>query len=75
MAHQTIIFSIDPGARSRLNAVLFTGMFIGMAAGSALGALLLAQWGWMGVTGLATVAGAAGLAVRLSKGSSRAARR
>jgi len=75
VAHQTIIFSIDPGARSRLNAVLFTGMFIGMAAGSALGALLLAQWGWMGVTGLATVAGAAALAVRLSKGSSRPERR
>ncbi|MET0349946.1 MAG: MFS transporter [Rhizobacter sp.] len=75
VAHQTIIFSIDPGARSRLNAVLFTGMFIGMAAGSALGALLLAQWGWMGVTLLATAAGAAGLAVRMSRGSSRAARR
>ncbi len=65
IAHQTIVYSIDPGARSRLNAVLFTGMFIGMAMGSALGALLLAQWGWMGVTALSTAAALAALAVRL----------
>jgi MFS family permease len=65
IAHQTIVYSIEPGARSRLNAVLFTGMFIGMAAGSALGALCLAQWGWAGVTALATGTAAAALAVRL----------
>ncbi len=34
IAHQTIVYGIDPGARSRLNAVLFTGVFIGMAASS-----------------------------------------
>ena len=66
IAHQTIVYSIDPGARSRLNAVLFTGMFIGMAAGSAVGALLLAQWGWIAVTALATVSALAALLVRLS---------
>ncbi|MET3443353.1 putative MFS family arabinose efflux permease [Variovorax paradoxus] len=65
IAHQTIVYGIEPGARSRLNAVLFTSMFIGMAAGSALGALALAQWGWVGVTGLATGTAAAALAVRL----------
>ncbi|BEP37537.1 MFS transporter [Variovorax sp. V59] len=65
IAHQTIVYGIEPGARSRLNAVLFTSMFTGMAAGSALGALALAQWGWAGVTGLATGTAAAALAVRL----------
>jgi predicted MFS family arabinose efflux permease len=45
--------------------VLFTAMFIGMAAGSALGALALAQWGWTGVTCVATGTAAAALAVRL----------
>ena len=65
IAHQTIVYGIDPGARSRLNAVMFTGVFIGMAAGSALGALVLAQWGWMGVTVLATVAAVGALGVRL----------
>lgn len=65
IAHQTIVYGIEPGARSRLNAVLFTAMFIGMAAGSALGALVLAQWGWAGVTWLATGTAAAALTVRL----------
>lgn len=67
IAHQTIVYGIDPGARSRLNAVLFTGMFIGMASGAALGAMLFAQWGWMAVVLLATGSGLAGLAVRMVK--------
>ncbi|CAN5892279.1 MFS transporter [soil metagenome] len=65
IAHQTIVYGIDPGARSRLNAVLFTGVFIGMAVGSALASLLLAQWGWMAVTALATAMALAALATRL----------
>ena len=73
IAHQTIVYGIEPAARSRLNAVLFTGMFIGMAVGSALGALVLAQWGWMGVTALATASAVGALMVRLWPGA-RAAR-
>ncbi|MDC0721069.1 MFS transporter [Nannocystis sp. bb15-2] len=65
IAHQTIVYGIDPGARSRLNAVLLSGMFLGMAAGAALGGVLLAAWGWQGVTGLGAVAGLGALAVRL----------
>ncbi len=65
IAHQTIVYGIDPGARSRLNAVLFVGMFLGMAIGAALGSLLLAQWGWIGVTTLAAFASLAALVVRL----------
>ncbi|WP_016836117.1 MFS transporter, partial [Herbaspirillum lusitanum] len=71
VAHQTIVYSIEPGARSRLNAVLFVGMFVGMAAGAALGSLLLAQWGWIGVVGLATVASLSALLVRLLPGKNR----
>jgi predicted MFS family arabinose efflux permease len=41
-------------------------MFIGMSAGAALGSLVLAQWGWMGVVALATATSGASLAVRLS---------
>ena len=51
--------------RGRLNAVLFVGMFIGMAAGAAIGDLLLAQLGWNAVTGLAVVTSLAALAVRI----------
>ncbi|SFD52436.1 MFS transporter [Paracidovorax konjaci] len=68
VAHQTLVYGLDPAARSRLNALLFTGVFIGMAAGSALGAVALSQWGWMGVVALATLACAAALAVRMAAG-------
>jgi predicted MFS family arabinose efflux permease len=53
IAHQTIVYGIEPGARSRLNAVLMAAMFIGMAAGSAAGSLTLAQFGWPAVVTLA----------------------
>nr|WP_240329226.1 hypothetical protein [Stenotrophomonas sp. G4] len=51
VAHQTLVYGLVPPARSRLNALLFTGMFIGMAGGGALGSMALAQWGgtaWRG---------------------------
>ncbi|MBS7456914.1 MFS transporter [Coralloluteibacterium stylophorae] len=65
VAHQTIVYGLEPDARSRLNALLFTGMFIGMATGAAAGSLALAQWGWAGVALVATTSAAAALAVRL----------
>ena len=64
IAHQSIVYGIDPGARSRLNAVLFVSMFIGMATGAALGSTMLDQWGWSAVTGMATISALAALAVR-----------
>ncbi|AVX36291.1 MFS transporter [Yersinia massiliensis] len=66
VAHQTIIYSLEPAARSRLNALLFTGVFVGMAVGSALGSLILEQIGWAGVVALISIAGIASLAVRWS---------
>lgn len=65
IAHQTIVYGIDPASRSRLNAVLFVGMFIGMAAGAGLGSLALAQWGWAGVIAMAVTTSLAALAVRM----------
>ena len=65
ISHQSIIYTLEPAARSRLNAVFFTGLFIGMASGAWLGSLVLATWGWRGVCVLAASAGAAALAVRL----------
>jgi predicted MFS family arabinose efflux permease len=67
VAHQTQVYSLEPAARSRLNAVLLTAMFIGMASGSALGSLVLAHAGWLAVVALCTSASAAGLAIRLLK--------
>ncbi|MNV41158.1 hypothetical protein D3C71_1327860 [compost metagenome] len=65
VAHQTIIYAINPAARSRLNAIMFTLVFIGMAGGAALGSKILEAAGWPGVVTLATLAAAGGLAMRL----------
>ncbi|MBW1254183.1 MFS transporter [Pantoea allii] len=66
VAHQTLIYGLVPDARSRLNALLFTIVFIGMASGAALGSLALAHWGWNGVVVLSTLAAAVSLIVRLA---------
>ncbi|WP_376963281.1 MFS transporter [Azospirillum sp. A26] len=71
ISHQTIVYGIDPAARSRLNAVLMVGMFIGMAAGATLGSQALAAWGWNGVVAVATAASAAALVLRLLTRSGR----
>lgn len=67
IAHQSIIYGLDASARSRLNAVLFTGMFIGMALGSALAAQLFAHWGWMAVTALATASALGSFILRMRR--------
>jgi predicted MFS family arabinose efflux permease len=74
VAHQTIIYAINPAARSRLNAIMFTLVFIGMASGAALGSKILESAGWTGVIALATVVATGGLVLRmLAKTPSRAA--
>ncbi|OZI61775.1 MFS transporter [Bordetella genomosp. 11] len=65
ISHQTIVYALDPAARSRLNAVLMVGVFVGMAVGGALGSLALANFGWIGVVTIATIAAAAALILRL----------
>ncbi|WP_199102519.1 MFS transporter [Aquitalea sp. ASV11] len=64
IAHQAVIYRIDPAARSRLNAVLFVCMFIGMSLGSILASLLLAGYGWSAVTAFAALASLLALLVR-----------
>lgn len=65
IAHQTIVYSLEPAARSRLNALLFVAVFVGMAAGAGLSSLLLAHWGWSAVVLLATVAAIGAFLLRL----------
>lgn len=66
VAHQTLVYGLAPEARSRLNALMFTVVFIGMATGAALGSLALAHFGWTGVVALSTVAAALALMIRLA---------
>ena len=65
VAHQNLVYSLEPQARGRLNALLFTVIFIGMALGSALGSKVYAMVGWPGVVALATGCGAIALLIRL----------
>jgi MFS family permease len=67
IAHQAVIYRIDPAARSRLNAVLFVCMFIGMSLGSVLASVLLAGYGWSAVTAFAALASLLALLVRCWK--------
>lgn len=71
VAHQNLVYSLEPKARGRLNALLFTVVFIGMAAGSAIGSKVYSMAGWPGVVTLATLCGAIALAIRLSAGATR----
>ncbi len=64
VSHQTLVYGLQPEARSRLNALLFTAVFIGMAGGGGLGALVLAQAGWQGVALLACATSTLALWVR-----------
>ncbi|MHB0775991.1 MFS transporter [Halomonas sp. WWR20] len=68
VAHQSLIFGLDPEARGRINAVMFTVVFAGMALGSALGGAILGQWGWLGVVALATGVSFIALLIRLFGG-------
>ncbi|MCA1920808.1 MAG: MFS transporter, partial [Buttiauxella noackiae] len=63
--------ALNPAARSRLNAIMFTVVFIGMAAGATLGSKALETFGWTGMVGLATIAALCGLLIRLMGRSTR----
>lgn len=64
ISHQTIVYGLDPAARSRLNAVLVSTMFLGMSTGAALGSRALARFGWQGVAALGAAAATLALVVR-----------
>ena len=62
ISNQSLIFSLVPAARSRLNTVYMTAYFIGGSVGSIVGGLAWVQGGWPGVclTGLAFTGAALG---------------
>ena len=64
IAHQTIVYGEDPNARSRLNAVLVSGMFVGMASGAFTATRVFATHGLLGVLVLCAGASLAALIVR-----------
>lgn len=50
VSHQSIIYALDPGARSRINALFVGGLFLCFAFGSFAGNALHAAFGWRGLT-------------------------
>ncbi len=65
VAHQNLVYGLEPQARGRLNALLFTVVFIGMALGSVLGSKIYSVTGWEGVVTLATLTGVIALVIRV----------
>ena len=64
IAHQTIIYGEDPSARSRLNAVFVSGMFVGMASGAFFASRTFAAYGFQGVLIMGAASSLAALVVR-----------
>jgi predicted MFS family arabinose efflux permease len=60
ISHQHLIYALRPEARSRMNTIFMTGMFLGGAIGSAGATMAWTSGGWWGVdacgAGLASVA-------------------
>jgi predicted MFS family arabinose efflux permease len=49
ISNQTLVFSLRPEARSRLNTIYMTGYFTGGSLGSVVGGLAWMHYGWPGV--------------------------
>lgn len=63
VSNQARVYALDAGARSRINTVYMTMMFLGGAAGTAIGAQAYAHFGWAGVCGFGAASAALGLGV------------
>lgn len=67
IANQTLVYSLEPAARIRLNAILLVMVFIGMTLGSLIANQMLAYFGWSGVMGFAAAVAVIALMLRMKK--------
>ena len=71
VSNQHIIYVLDPEARSRLNTIFMTGMFLGGATGSAVATVAWGYGAWSAVSLLGAVLAAVALGVRILDQRSR----
>jgi predicted MFS family arabinose efflux permease len=64
VSNQHIVYALDPAARSRLNTIFITAMFLGGTAGAALASAAWSGYGWIGVTVLGGLLGVVALAIK-----------
>ncbi len=67
ISNQHIIYALDAQARSRINTIFMTSMFLGGAAGSALAVALWSYGAWSGVSLLGFALASIALAIRLRR--------
>ncbi|PZU88244.1 MAG: MFS transporter [Shinella sp.] len=65
VSNQHIVYALDPEARSRLNTIFMTAMFLGGAAGAALATFAWGHAGWAGVSLLGALLALLALVIRL----------
>jgi predicted MFS family arabinose efflux permease len=68
VSNQHIIYALEPAARSRLNTLFMTGMFLGGSAGSALATYAWSHAGWSGVSMLGAALTVAAIGLSIHKG-------
>jgi predicted MFS family arabinose efflux permease len=66
ISNQQTVFGLDPEARSRLNTIFMTGMFIGGALGSAMATFAWLHGGWRAVSVLGGLLAVFALAVNIT---------
>lgn len=74
VSHQTIIYALAPEARSRINAVFMTALFIGMSVGAYGASLAWTSARWTGLMAFCTAAALGALALRVVFNARRGAR-
>ncbi len=65
IANQTLIFSLQPEARNRLNTVYMVTYFVGGATGTYLASQAWHRWNWLGVVGVGLVLSALALLIHI----------